>query len=44
MPYNQGWTKANFPAGTTNANFADMNALWENEAAAALATSLGLTK
>ena len=44
MPYNQGWTKANFPAGTTNVNFADMNALWENEAAAALATSLGLTK
>jgi len=44
MPYNQGWTKANFPTGTTNANFADMAALWENEAAAALATSLGLTK
>lgn len=44
MPYNQGWTKANFPTGTTNANFADMAAFWENEAAAALATSLGLTK
>ena len=44
MPYNQGWVKADFAEGTTNANFADMAALWENEAAAALATSLGLTK
>ena len=38
------WEKLSFTTGSTNANFADMTALWADENAAALATALGLTQ
>ncbi len=36
------WNKASFTEGGSNKNFADMDALWEDTAAAALAESFGL--